>query len=157
LFERHLRQVRARAVEAQRLLLPIIVELKPQQQVAFAEIAGELAANGFEVEPFGQRTVAVKTAPAEVHAEDVEHLLIEILDDVGGSARSLSLEILRARITASVACHAAIKVHMALDRPKMEWLLAELARAESPMSCPHGRPVILRYSIQDLERAFRRT
>jgi DNA mismatch repair protein MutL len=157
LFERHLRQVRAHEVEAQRLLLPIIVELKPQQQVAFGEIADELVANGFEVEPFGQRTVAVKTAPAEVRPEDVERLLIEILDDVGREARSLSLEILRARITASVACHAAIKVHMALDRPKMEWLLAELGRAESPMTCPHGRPVILRYSIQDLERAFRRT
>jgi DNA mismatch repair protein MutL len=157
LFERHLRQVRAHEVEAQRLLLPIIVELKPQQQVAFGEIADELAANGFEVEPFGQRTVAVKTAPAEVRPEDVERLLIEILDDAGREARSLSLDILRARITASVACHAAIKVHMALDRSKMEWLLAELGRLESPMSCPHGRPVILRYSIQDLERAFRRT
>jgi DNA mismatch repair protein MutL len=157
LFERHLRQVRAHEVEAQRLLLPIIVELKPQQQVAFSEIADELVANGFEVEPFGQRTVAVKTAPAEVRPEDVERLLIEILDEAGREARSLSLEILRARITASVACHAAIKVHMALDRPKMEWLLAELGGAESPMTCPHGRPVILRYSIQDLERAFRRT
>jgi len=157
LFERHLQQVRAHEVEAQRLLLPIIVELKPQQQVAFSEIADELIANGFEVEPFGQRTVAVKTAPAEVRPEDVERLLIEILDDAGREARSLSLEILRARITASVACHAAVKVHTALDRPKMEWLLAELGRLESPMSCPHGRPVILRYSIQDLERAFRRT
>lgn len=156
LFERHLRQVRAHEVEAQRLLLPIIVELKPQQQVAFGEIAEELVANGFEVEPFGHRTVAVKTAPAEVRPEDVERLLIEILDEAGREARSLSLEVLRARITASVACHAAIKVHMALDRTKMEWLLAELGRAESPMSCPHGRPVILRYSIQDLERAFRR-
>ena len=156
LFERHLRQVGRQEVEAQRLLLPIIVELKPPQQVAFGEIADELVANGFEVEPFGHRTVAVKAAPAEVRPEDVKRLLIEILDEAGREARSLSLEILRARITASVACHAAIKVHMALDRSKMDWLLAELGRAESPMSCPHGRPVILRYSIQDLERAFRR-
>ena len=157
LFERHLRQVRAHEVEAQRLLLPIILELKPQQQVVFGEIAEELVANGFEVEPFGQGTIAVKTAPAEVRPEDAERLLIEILDQAGSEARSLSLEVLRVRITASVACHAAIKVHMALERSKMEWLLAELGRAESPMSCPHGRPVILRYSIPDLERAFRRT
>ena len=44
-------------------------------------------------------------------------------------------------------CHAAIKVNMPLDMPKMEWLLAELARTKYPMSCPHGRPVVLRYSV----------
>jgi DNA mismatch repair protein MutL len=156
LFEHHLRQVQAREVEGQRLLLPIIVELKPQQQAVFSEIAGELDANGFEVEPFGQRTVAVKTAPAELAAADVERLLIEILDTLGQEARSLTLDVLRNRISASLACRAAVKVHMPLDRAKMEWLLKELGRAESPMSCPHGRPVMLRYSIKDLERAFRR-
>jgi DNA mismatch repair protein MutL len=156
LFENHLRQVRNREVEAQRLLLPTIVELKPQQQATFQEIADELEANGFEVEPFGQRTIAVKTAPAELPASDVEHLLIEILDGVGQDVRGLTLDVLRGRISASLACRAAIKIHMPLDQRKMEWLLTELARAESPMSCPHGRPVMLRYTIKELERAFHR-
>ncbi len=156
LFEKHLRQVRERAVDAQRLLLPIIIELKPGQQAVFEEIAEELAANGFDVEPFGQRTVAVKTAPAEIAAEDVERLLIEILDGLGQETAGVTLEVLRGRISASLACRAAIKIHMALDHTKMEWLLAELARAESPMACPHGRPVMLRYAIRELERAFRR-
>jgi DNA mismatch repair protein MutL len=157
LFEKHLRQVRTREVEAQRLLLPTIIELKPQQQAVFQDIADELGANGFDVEPFGQRTIAVKTAPAELAAGDVECLLIEILDGVGQDTRGLTLGVLRGRISASLACRAAIKIHMALDRAKMEWLLAELARAESPMSCPHGRPVMLRYTIKELERAFHRT
>ncbi|PYU98294.1 MAG: hypothetical protein DMG26_19035, partial [Acidobacteria bacterium] len=56
LFERHLHLRRERQVEGQRFLLPIVVELKPQQQAAFQDIAEELGANGFEVEPFGQRT-----------------------------------------------------------------------------------------------------
>ncbi len=157
LFEKHLRQVRNREVEAQRLLLPAIIELNPQQQAAFQDIADELAANGFDVEPFGQRTIAVKTAPAELAAGDVQSLLIEILDGVGQETRGLTLDMLRGRISASLACRAAIKIHRALDRAKMEWLLAALARAESPMSCPHGRPVMLRYSIKELERAFHRT
>jgi DNA mismatch repair protein MutL len=157
LFERHMRQVQARHVEAQRLLLPIIIELKPQQQAVFEDIADELRANGFEVEPFGQRTIAVKTAPAELAAEAVQRLLLEILDSVGDEARSLTLDVLRGRISASLACRAAVKIHMPLDRPKMEWLLRELACAESPMACPHGRPVMLRYSVRDLERAFHRT
>jgi DNA mismatch repair protein MutL len=45
---------------------------------------------------------------------------------------------------------------MPLEQTKMEWLLAELAKTESPMSCPHGRPVILRYSVREIERAFKR-
>jgi DNA mismatch repair protein MutL len=45
---------------------------------------------------------------------------------------------------------------MPLDQTKMQWLLAELAKTESPMSCPHGRPIVLRYSVKEIERAFKR-
>jgi len=156
LFEHHLRQRRERKVEGQRLLLPIIVELKPEQQVTFQDLAGELGANGFEVEPFGQRTVAVRTAPAEIRAEDVERLLLEILDNVGAEAKNLSLDDLRGKIAASVSCHAAIKVNMPLDRDKMDWLLRTLSEAACPMTCPHGRPIVLRYGMKDLLKAFKR-
>jgi len=157
LFDRHVRMRKERKVEGQRLLLPIVVELKPEQQVTFQEIADELAANGFEVEPFGKRTIAVKTAPAEMAAENVEKLMVEILDTVGREGRSLSIEVLRNRIAASISCHAAIKVNMALDQSKMNWLLQQLARTECPMTCPHGRPVVLRYGVKDLYKAFKRT
>jgi DNA mismatch repair protein MutL len=156
LFDRHVRLRQESKVEGQRLLLPIVVELKPEQQVTFQEIADELAANGFEVEPFGKRTIAVKTAPAEMAAENVEKLMVEILDNVGREGRSLSIEVLRNRIAASISCHAAIKVNMALDQKKMNWLLQELARTECPMTCPHGRPVVLRYGLKDLHKAFKR-
>jgi len=156
LFERHLRQRLQKKVEGQRLLLPIIVELKPDQEVTFHEIAAELTANGFDVEPFGQRTVAIKTAPADVRADDAERLLIEILDGVGREARAISLDELRGKIAASVACHAAIKINMPLDRNKMEWLLRALAMTQYPMTCPHGRPIVLRYSLKDIQKAFKR-
>jgi len=157
LFERHLRLRREKKVEGQRLLLPLIVELKPEQVATFQDIAEELGANGFEVEPFGQRTVAIKTAPADIRAEDVEKLLVEILDGVGQEARNISLEELRAKIATSVSCHAAIKVNTPLERGKMEWLLRELARTECPMMCPHGRPIVLRYGMKEIQKAFKRT
>ena len=143
-------------MEGQRLLLPIVAELKPEQQVTFEGIAQELAANGFEVEPFGQRTVAIKTAPADIRADDVEKLLIEILDGVSQESRAVTLDVLRTKIAASVACHAAIKVNMALDRPKMHWLLRELSRTTCPMTCPHGRPIVLRYGMKEIQKAFKR-
>jgi DNA mismatch repair protein MutL len=83
-------------------------------------------------------------------------MLMEVLEQAGNPAQSENLGTLRARIAASIACHAAIKVNMPLDPRRMEWLLAELARTEHPTRCPHGRPIALRYSWKDIQRAFQR-
>ena len=156
LFERILKQRAAMKVESQRLLMPIVLELFPAQQAVFQEISDELARNGFEAEPFGARSVAVKIAPAGVEAAAVEDMLHELLDQFSSEEQSLNLEKVRTRIAASIACHAAIKVNMPLEQNKMEWLLAELAKTDHPMSCPHGRPVVLRYSVKDIQKAFKR-
>jgi len=156
LFEKVLKQRAAQRVESQRMLMPLVVELTPAQQAVFAEIAEELAHNGFEAEPFGSRSIAVKIAPAGVDATAVEHMLHELLDQLSREEQQLNLEKVRSRIAASIACHAAIKVNMPLEQNKMEWLLAELAKTEFPMSCPHGRPVVLRYSMKDIQKAFKR-
>jgi DNA mismatch repair protein MutL len=156
LFERILRQRSAQKVESQRLLMPLIVELTPAQQAIFSDIAEELAHNGFEAEPFGARSVAVKVAPAGVDAGQIENMMNEIFDQMTREDQVTNLEMARTRIAASIACHAAIKVNMPLEQNKMEWLLAELARTEHPMTCPHGRPVVLRYSMQDIQKAFKR-
>jgi DNA mismatch repair protein MutL len=156
LFERVLKQRAAQRVENQGLLMPLILELSPAQQAVFTEISDELRHNGFEAEPFGARSVAIKVAPAGVEASAVEKMLHELLDQFSREEQSLNLEKIRTRIAASVACHAAIKVNMPLEQNKMEWLLAELAKTEHPMSCPHGRPVVLRYSLKEIQRAFKR-
>ncbi|MGZ4820572.1 MAG: DNA mismatch repair endonuclease MutL [Terriglobales bacterium] len=156
LFEKVLRQRAAERVESQRLLMPLIIELTPQQQAIFAEICDELHHNGFDAELFGSRTVAVKTAPAGVDAADVERMLHELLSQFEREKQALNLEIARTRIAASIACHAAIKINTPLTADKMEWLLRELAKTDCPMSCPHGRPVVLRYSVRDIQKAFKR-
>ncbi len=156
LFEKVLAERSKAAIEGQRLLMPLLVELTPGQQAVFAEISGELGRNGFEVELFGARTVAVKTSPAGVQSADIEKMLLELLDQFQQEEQLLNLEKVRTKIAASIACHAAIKINMPLDQNKMEWLLAELAKTECPMTCPHGRPVVLRYSIKDIQRAFKR-
>jgi DNA mismatch repair protein MutL len=156
LFERVLRQRATTGVESQRMLMPLVIELLPAQQAMFAEIAEELRRNGFEVEPFGSRSIAVQTAPAGVDAGDVEKLLQELLDQFVREEQALNMDKIRAEIAASVACHAAIKVNMPLAHDKMEWLIQELAKTDCPMACPHGRPVVLRYSVKDIQRAFKR-
>jgi DNA mismatch repair protein MutL len=155
LFERLL-SARNEQAGGQRLLMPIIVELTPAQQAVFDQINEELRHNGFEVEPFGSRTIAVKAAPAGVEAAVIEHMLHELLDSLQREEQATNLDKIRREIAASIACHAAIKVNMPLEQAKMEWLLKELAATECPMSCPHGRPVVLRYSLRDIQKAFKR-
>ena len=156
LFERVLRQRAAEKVESQRLLMPLIVELTAAQQAIFAELSDELHRNGFEAQPFGSRTIAVKTAPAGIDAAEIERMLHDLLGSFERESQSLNLEIARRRIAASIACHAAIKINTPLEAKKMEWLLKELASTECPMACPHGRPVVLRYSLAEIQRAFKR-
>jgi DNA mismatch repair protein MutL len=156
LFEQHLRARREGQMTGQRMLMPHIVELSPRQEVIFAQISDELAANGFEVSQMGPRSVAIQATPAGISAADAEKLLVEILDGVERENQAISMDWLQSRIAATTSCHAAIKINMPLDQTKMEWLLAALAKTEAPMSCPHGRPVVLRYSVREIERAFHR-
>ncbi len=156
LFEQHLRARREGQLTGQRMLVPLMVELSPRQLVIFERIAEELTANGFEVAQMGPRSVAIHATPAGIATADAERLLTEILDGIERENAAISMDSLQAKIAASTSCHAAIKVNMPLDQMKMEWLLAELAKTEAPMSCPHGRPIVLRYSVREIERAFKR-
>ncbi len=156
LFEQHLRARREGELGGQRMLVPLVVELNPRQLATFEQIGEELRANGFEAEPMGGRSVAIQAAPAGIASSDAEKLLFEILDGIARENQAISIDSLQSKIAASTSCHAAIKVNTPLDGTKMEWLLGELAKTEYPMSCPHGRPVVLRYSIRDIERAFKR-
>jgi len=160
LFEKILRDRQVEKVQRQRLLMPLLVELKPWQMVVFAQIARELEANGFEVEPFGPQTLAVKAAPVGLEGPSLERMLAEVIEqssDVSGETKSNEdLTSLRTRVAASIACHSAIKVNTPLDPARMEWLLFELAKTEHPTSCPHGRPIALLYSWKDIQRAFHR-
>lgn len=157
LFEQHLRARREGEIGGQRLLVPILVELNPRQFATLEQIGEELRANGFEADQIGARNIAIHAAPAGIASGDAEKLLFEILDGISRENQAVSIDSLRATIAASTACHAAIKINTPLDATKMGWLLDELAKTEYPMSCPHGRPVVLRYSVREIERAFKRS
>jgi DNA mismatch repair protein MutL len=156
LFEKILREREVEAVQRQRLLMPVLVELLPEQMVTFAAIAEELERNGFEAEPFGPRTLAVKAAPVGLEGRELERMLEEVLAVQDREQQAENAEARRTRIAASIACHAAIKINTPLEPAKIDWLLGELAKTEHPTSCPHGRPIALRYSLKDIQRAFQR-
>ena len=156
LFEKILRARDTESVQRQRLLMPVLIDLLPAQMVTFARLAEELDRNGFEAEPFGPRTLAIKAAPVGLEGKELERMLEEVLAVPDREQQAENAETRRRRIAASIACHAAIKINMPLDPAKIDWLLAELGKTEHPTSCPHGRPIALRYSHKDIQKAFQR-
>jgi DNA mismatch repair protein MutL len=160
LFEKILRDRQVENVQRQRILMPLLVELKPWQMIIFAQISEELEKNGFEVEPFGPQTLAVKAAPVGLDGVQLELMLNEVIeqssDSLGEVNQNEDLTTLRSRIAASIACHSAIKINTPLDPNRIEWLLLELAKTQHPTSCPHGRPIALVYSWKEIQRAFHR-
>jgi DNA mismatch repair protein MutL len=160
LFEKILKDRQVEKVQRQRLLMPLLVELKASQMVVFACIAEELEHNGFDVEPFGPQTLAVKSAPIGLEGAALERMLAEVIEqssaDSDEPSHNNDLKYLSTRIAASIACHSAIKINTPLDSIRMEWLLSELAKTSHPTSCPHGRPIALLYSWKEIQRAFHR-
>ncbi|MCU1321071.1 MAG: mismatch repair protein MutL [Acidobacteriaceae bacterium] len=157
LFEKVLRERDTEQVQRQRLLMPLLIDLLPAQMVVFARLADELDRNGFEAEPFGPRTLAIKAAPVGLEGRELEIMIEELLALPDPTRQTENADTRRRRIAASIACHAAIKINQPLDTQKIAWLLDALSKTEHPTACPHGRPIALRYSHKDIAKAFQRT
>ncbi len=156
LFEKHLAKILDRNLEVQAMLIPETIDLTPAQYTAFEATHAEFEQSGFELMALSGRTIAIKAAPALLSMADARKLLLELLSSLEKERRNISLEYFQREIAASIACHAAIKVNMSLTEEKMQWLIDELMKTECPTNCPHGRPIILRFSMKDIEKGFKR-
>jgi len=157
LFDKFRRKETERKIESQNLLLPETIDLSPAQAVAFDLVEAELENLGFALMKLSGRTIAVKAVPTDLPASEVRNLLAEILDTVDKEKFGKARADLRDNIAASLACKAAVKINMKLTTEKMQWLIDKLLTTSSPTTCPHGRPVILRLTMKDIERGFHRT
>lgn len=155
LFERLQSQRRADRIAVQPLLIPEVVEMQAGEAIRLREILPLLKRIGLEVEEFGDRSFRIHAAPALLGPVDGRLMLEDILDEVseGGMPDS---EAAVQSILASMACQAAIKAHQSLQPEQMEQLLKDLYRQEVPPTCPHGRPIRVRFGLEDLEKMFQR-
>jgi DNA mismatch repair protein MutL len=157
LFDKFRKKESDRAVESQNLLLPETIDLTPPQADAFQLVEEDLAALGFGLMRLSGRTVAIKSVPSDIQPSEARNLFAEILDTVDLDKRGDARSTIRDDIAASLACKAAVKINMKLSPEKMQWLIDRLLLTSSPTTCPHGRPVILRLSMKDIERGFHRS
>lgn len=155
LYERLLSQQRDARVAAQPLLIPEVVEFPPAEAVRVREILPLFDRIGLEVEEFGERSFRIRAVPALLGTVDGRTLMRDILDAVGAGATPGVEETVQT-VIASMACHAAIKAHQPLQPEQMARLLEDLYRQEVPPTCPHGRPIRVRFKVADLEKLFQR-
>ncbi len=156
LFEKLQDQRDAGAVPVQDLLLPVQVELGPAQSTLLSEYLPEIRKTGIIIEEFGRGTFLIKGMPSLLTGADPKGLVLDILDEINVYGKSRTMEEVMDKVFSVMACHPAIKVHRKLDPREMERLIEDLFKCRMPHTCPHGRPTVIRYSIDDIKRMFKR-
>jgi DNA mismatch repair protein MutL len=155
LYEQAIAALKGQSSAAQHLLLPLTLDLEPDELDVVENQRALLAAIGFEVEGFGGRSVIVHAVPNPHPRFDARRCLEELVADLtGGRLNGLNrLE----RFAATYACRAAIMAGQRLDHAEMRELLNRLFACELPPHDVHGRPTIVRLPKEELERRFGRS
>ena len=156
LFEQVMERLTSGALEGQRLLVPVVLELPPAARQALAAHRDVLTRLGFEVDEFGGGSIQISAVPALVPIGVSETTVRALAQDLEGLDRGSAVDEALRRVAATTACHAAVKANDRLTPEKMLYILDELRRTEHSSVCPHGRPVILRLSRHEIEKRFER-
>ena len=155
-FERMRRQLDRGEVERQNLLIPQILELPVGEAALFEEGLAVLDDLGFTVERFGASRFAIKAVPALLPEGDYRQLLRRMVVEFADVGRSKEVrEELEERLM-TIACHSVIRANRRLDREEIRALLKGLDEIDFATQCPHGRPVLLEFTQEQLERMFKR-
>jgi DNA mismatch repair protein MutL len=143
------------SVPTQQLLFPAHLELSPGQIQAWQTHSGQLDAMGFTIEPFGGQSILVQGIPASLKNWNEGRLLLDILDDLAWDDKPSQEN--QVDLLASYACHAAVRAGEPLTVPEMQNLVDQLFATDTPLSCPHGRPTLIQFSLGELEKRFGRS
>ena len=156
LYERTLRQMRDKQFTSQRISPPIVLNLSMQEEQLLTEHIDSFAQVGFEIEPFGGDSYAVRAVPDNLFGIARKDLLIEMLDSLSDSiSTKIAPDIVLEKI-ASMSCKAAVKGNSRLSAREVDALIGELLELENPYHCPHGRPTIIAMTKRELEKKFKR-
>ncbi len=155
LYERLSRGLASGRPECQLLLVPIEMELAVGEWELYRECAPELARVGFEMEEFGARTLLIRGIPAAASGRDARELIAGIVGDLGETWKP-GVKDITEPLARSLSCHAAVKAGERMSMEEMKSLLSDLGRCELAQACPHGRPVTVCWTLEEIEKRFRR-
>jgi DNA mismatch repair protein MutL len=155
IYERVVDRMKERASAGQQLLFPTTIQLNPAEAQLLKELTPGLEKIGLLVKPFGGSTFVVEAVPPELKPGDEERMLREILRSFMES-QELSLSAVQDGLAKTYACKAAVKSGDPLNEPEMRFLVENLFRTAIPYVCPHGRPTVVKLSLDELDRKFGR-
>jgi len=141
---------------AQRLLIPETLDLNHREAALLKEMGAVLAPLGFEIEPFGGTTFAVKAAPTMLLKGEIGPVIREVLEKALAAGGNAAPENVLNESVKIMACHGAIRARQDLDPRQIRRLLQQMDECENPSHCPHGRPTWIRWTARELEKAFGR-
>ena len=155
LFEKYRRSIKNLEVVSQILLTPIVIELTYEDFPYYSENVEAFENAGFKIEDFGDNTISIREVPMFLGKPDVKSLFYEILDNLKKLGSGETTEVKYNKI-ASLACRAAVKANDKLSIMEMEKLMEDLRYIEEPFTCPHGRPTMIKITLNELEKRFKR-
>ena len=141
---------------SQPLLLPEVVNLSPGQIALFPGYTEFLQEIGLEVEIFGRDAVVIKALPAILPPIQAREIIADIADQLADQNSLPSLQERKEKILAALACRAAIKANSVLTSEEIMALCRDLEATPNNATCPHGRPIIVNFSLGEIERMFKR-
>lgn len=155
-YERYLKALKEKEITTTGLLFPITIELSSSEFLIVKNNLDVLLNMGFKVEEFGVNTYVFKEHPTWLKAGYEEESIHKIVDILIGNNGKFDPVKFNEHIAITLACKMSIKANMRISMEAVEELLNELVLCDNPYNCPHGRPTIIKFSIYDLERMFKR-
>ena len=156
-YERNMAALKRHTFHQTNLLLPITIELSGSEFLAVQKEIPHLNELGFDIAPFGMNTIIIKAHPTWLRAGYEEESIRKIIDLIVSGVTSIDPVKFNESIAITLACKMSIKANMRISHEAQEELLDELCACDNPYNCPHGRPTIIKFSIYDLERMFKRS
>lgn len=155
LFEKYFKSIESGNIVVQQLLVPTILDLSLEDFSYYEENKSIFSEAGFVIEHFGGETITIKEVPYFLGRLDAKKLFNEILENLKllGSGKTAEVKLNK---IASMACRAAIKANDYLTYEEMDKLIEDLRYINDPFHCPHGRPIILKFTEYELNKKFRR-
>lgn len=156
LYERAVQNLENALPSSQQLLFPQTVALSPTEYALVKEILPDLRKLGFDLKLFGKNTVVIEGIPSDVRVGNEGRILLDLLDEIQRNEHNAKIDA-RDNLAKSFACKAAIKAGDKLKPDEMINLIDHLFATKMPYVCPHGRPVVLKITLDELDKRFGRT
>ena len=155
LYEKYVKDIESNEIIVQQLLIPCIIDLSLDDYECYKENIDIFTNSGFVIEEFGGNTIALKEVPYFLGKLDSKNFLLSIIDNLKNLGSGKTVEVKLNKI-ATMACKAAVKANDYLTQIEMEKLISDLRYIDNPFNCPHGRPIIIKFTEYELDKKFRR-